>query len=155
MNSHHFNLFVLASPGKPSPIPIPFPDPVSGKRPYSVLPEHPVFSCNIRSMFLSVSHSVMSDSLQPHGLYPTGLLCPWNFSGKNTGGGCYFLLQGIFTTQRSNPGLLRCGQTLYHLSHQDTALTIHLPSPLPSQVQILTDLQGLSNSIHGTQKVPS
>ena len=34
------------------------------------------------------------------------LLCPRNFSGKNTGVGCYFLLQGIFPTQGSNPCLL-------------------------------------------------
>ena len=27
------------------------------------------------------------------------LLCQWNFPGKNTGVGCYFLLQGIFLTQ--------------------------------------------------------
>ena len=27
-----------------------------------------------------LSHSVMSDSLQPHGLYPARLLCPWGFS---------------------------------------------------------------------------
>ena len=44
----------------------------------------------------SVSHSVVSDSLQPHGLQPTRLLCPWDFPGKNTGVGCHFLLQGIF-----------------------------------------------------------
>ena len=31
--------------------------------------------------------------------------------------GCH-LLQGIFLTQGSNPGLLHCRQTLYHLSHQ-------------------------------------
>ena len=31
-----------------------------------------------------------------------GFLCPWNSSGKNTGVGCYFLLQGIFRTQRLN-----------------------------------------------------
>ena len=24
------------------------------------------------------------------------LLCPWNFTGKNTGVGCHFLLQAIF-----------------------------------------------------------
>ena len=36
----------------------------------------------------------MSDSLQPHGLYPARLLCPWNFPGKNTGVDCHFLLQG-------------------------------------------------------------
>ena len=43
--------------------------------------------------------------LQPHGLQPTRLLCPWDFSGKNTGMGCHFLLQGIFPTQRLYPGL--------------------------------------------------
>ena len=31
---------------------------------------------------------------------------------------CHFLLQGIFPTQESNPGLPHCRQTLYHLSHQ-------------------------------------
>ena len=31
---------------------------------------------------------------------------------------CHFLLQGIFPTQESNPGLPRCRQTLYRLSHQ-------------------------------------
>ena len=31
--------------------------------------------------------------------------------GKNTGVGCHFLLQGIFPTQRSNPGLPHCRQT--------------------------------------------
>ena len=36
---------------------------------------------------------------------------------KNTGVGCHSLLQGIFPTQGSNPGLLYCKQILYHLSH--------------------------------------
>ena len=36
--------------------------------------------------------SVMSDSVWPHGLQPTRLLCPWNSPGKNTGVGCHFLL---------------------------------------------------------------
>ena len=36
--------------------------------------------------------SVMSNSLRPHGLEPTRLLCPWDFPGKNTGVGCHFLL---------------------------------------------------------------
>ena len=42
---------------------------------------------------------VVSDSVQPHGLQPSRLLCPWNFPGKNTRGGCHFLLQEIFLTQ--------------------------------------------------------
>ena len=37
------------------------------------------------------------------GLYPTRLLCPWDFPGKNTGAGCHALLQGIFPTQGSKP----------------------------------------------------
>ena len=32
--------------------------------------------------------------------------------GKNTGVGCHFLLQGIFLTQGSSPGLPHCRQTL-------------------------------------------
>ena len=35
----------------------------------------------------------MSDSVRPHRLQPTKLLCPWDFPGKNTGVGCHFLLQ--------------------------------------------------------------
>ena len=30
------------------------------------------------------SHSVVSNSLQPHGLQPTRLCCPWDFPGKST-----------------------------------------------------------------------
>ena len=37
---------------------------------------------------------------------------------KNTGAGCYFLLQGIFPTQGLNSGISHCRQTLYPLSHQ-------------------------------------
>ena len=45
--------------------------------------------------------SVVSDFV-----VPGRLLCPWNFPGKNTGVGCYFLLQGIFLTKGSNLNLL-------------------------------------------------
>ena len=38
--------------------------------------------------------SVVSNVLRPHGLGPTMLLCPWTSSGKNTGVGFHFLLQG-------------------------------------------------------------
>ena len=38
------------------------------------------------------SCSVVSHCLQPHELYPTRFLCPWDFPGKNTGVGCHFLL---------------------------------------------------------------
>ena len=59
----------------------------------------------------SESHSVVSDSLQPHGPYS-----PWNSPGQNTGVGSLSLLQGIFPTQGSNQGLLHCRQT--QLSYQ-------------------------------------
>ena len=39
--------------------------------------------------------SVMSDSLQSYGLYPTRLLCPLDSPGKNIGVGCHTLLQVI------------------------------------------------------------
>ena len=47
----------------------------------------------------NVSLSVTSDSLQPQGLQPARLFCPWNSPGKNTGVGSQALLQGIFLTQ--------------------------------------------------------
>ena len=49
--------------------------------------------------------SVVSNSLQHHGLQPTRLLCPWDSPGKNPGVGCRALLQGIFLTHPFN---LRC-----------------------------------------------
>ena len=63
----------------------------------------------------SESHSVVSDSLLPHGLYS-----PWNSPGQNTGVCSLSLLQGIFPTQGSNPGLPHCRRILYQLSHQGT-----------------------------------
>ena len=48
----------------------------------------------------------MSDYVQPYRLQPARLLCAGNSPGKNTGGGCHFLLQGTFPTQGSNPRLL-------------------------------------------------
>ena len=47
----------------------------------------------------------------------TKLLHPWDFQGKSTGVGWHFLLQGILPTQGLNPGLSRCRQMLYRLSH--------------------------------------
>ena len=40
--------------------------------------------------------------LQPCGLQRSGLPCPWDSPGKNTGAGCYFLFHGIFLTQGLN-----------------------------------------------------
>ena len=46
-------------------------------------------------------------TLQPHGLLPIRLLCPWDFQGKNTGVGCHFLFQGMFPTQEPTSHLLQ------------------------------------------------
>ena len=43
---------------------------------------------------------------------------PWDFPGKSAGVDCHFLLQGIFPSQESNPGVPHCRQMLYCLGHQ-------------------------------------
>ena len=63
--------------------------------------------------------SVMSDSLQSYGPWPTRLLCPWHSPGKNTGVSCHVLLQGTFLIQELNPcllNLLHCRQIPYPVS---------------------------------------
>ena len=65
------------------------------------------------------SHSVVSNSLRPHGLYS-----PWNSTGQNTGVGSLSLFQGIFQTLELNPGLLHCRWILYQLSHMGS-LELH------------------------------
>ena len=66
------------------------------------------------------SQSVVSNSLRTHRLYPTRLLCPWDFPGKNTGVSCHFLLQSIFPTQGSNPGLPHCRLFTVWATREDT-----------------------------------
>ena len=44
----------------------------------------------------------MSNSVQPYGLWPARLLCPWDSPSKNTGVGCHALLQGIVLIQGLN-----------------------------------------------------
>ena len=65
------------------------------------------------------NHSVMFNSLQPHGLYSL-----WNTPGQNIGMGSRSLLQGIFPTHESNPGLPYCRWILYQLSHQGSPLSL-------------------------------
>ena len=76
----------------------------------------------------ALSLSVMSYSLQPHGLWPIRIIYPLSFLGKNTGVDCHFLLQTIFPTQGLNSHLL-------HLLHwQVDSLSLHnLGSPNESQ----------------------
>ena len=70
----------------------------------------------------NISHPVLLSSATPWTV--AQLLCPWGFPGKDTGVGSHSLLQGIFQTQWSNPGLLHYEWILYHLSCQET---LHFP----------------------------
>ena len=54
-----------------------------------------------------------------------GLLCPWDSSGKNTGVGYHFLLQGISPTQGLNLGLLHCRQIIFTVWATRETLYIH------------------------------
>ena len=49
---------------------------------------------------------------------------------KNTWEGSVSLLQWIFPTHESNPGLLHCRQILYQLSYQESPETTLIPFPL-------------------------
>ena len=60
--------------------------------------------------------------------------------GKNTGVGCHSLLQGIFSTQGSNPDLTHCKQILYLLSHQGSPLnTVLVLKLLKRQLEMQRD----------------
>ena len=83
-----------------------------------------------------VARSLLSDSLQPHGLWPTRPLCSWNLPGKNNGVGCHSLLHRMFPIQGSNPSLLHCRQILYHLSHQGSLA-------FPGETSVKTKASGL------------
>ena len=68
---------------------------------------------------VSESHSVVFDWLWSLSLYS-----PWNSPGQNTELGSLSLLQGIFPTQGSNPGILSCRWILYQLSHKGRPMEI-------------------------------
>ena len=75
----------------------------------------------IHREMLVFSRSVVS-TLQPHGLQPVRLLCPWDFPGKNTGVGCHFLLQGISPAQGSSLHLLHWQKESLPLSQQGSPI---------------------------------
>ena len=64
----------------------------------------------------------------------------WDSPGKDTGVGFHFLLQGIFPTQESNPGLLHCRQILYQLSYKK--------SPLIAIINSFNSIDGINNQEH-------
>ena len=68
-------------------------------------------------------YSVMSNPLALLRLWPTRLLCPWDFSGKSTEMGCNLLLQGIFLNEGLIPHLLH----LLHGAVLSHSLWLHRP----------------------------
>ena len=93
----------------------------------------------------SESRSVVSDSLQPR-----GLCSPWNSPDQNTRVGSLSLLQGIFPTQGSNPGLLHGGQILYQLSRQGSPRTLQrVASPFCSWSSKPRNCTGVSCIVGG------
>ena len=94
-------------------------------------PKHKVknrlFTCS--DLFETESRSVVSESLPRHGPYS-----PWSSPGQNTGVGSLSLLQGIFPTQGSNPGLPYCRWILYQLSRKGSPRTLEwVACPCSSQ----------------------
>ena len=69
------------------------------------------------SVLCLVAHSCLT-LCGPMDSSPPGLSVHGDSPGKKTGLDWHALLQGIFPTQGSNPGLPHCEQILYHLSHQ-------------------------------------
>ena len=68
----------------------------------------------------------MSGFCDPMDYSPPGSSVQGDSPGKNTGVGCPCLLQGIFLSQGSNPGLLHCRWLLYQLSHQGSPFGLYL-----------------------------
>ena len=89
----------------------------------------------------SESHSVVSNSLWPHGLYSL-----WNTPCQNTGVGSRSLLQGIFPIQESDPGLLHCRWILYQFSHKGTLIGTTKNKPFTKILLSLTKYQGSVDS---------
>ena len=79
--------------------------------------EHWLWGQEVSCLQLLMSCSLVVKSCQlfsSHGLQSTRLLCPWDFSGKNTEVGCHFLCQGL------NPWLLHRQVDALPLSHQES-----------------------------------
>ena len=81
--------------------------------------------------------------------------CPWNSPGQNTGVGSLFLLQGIFPTQGSNPGLSHCRQILYQLSRKGRFLFLFVCFVLQFRLLLLFSLKiALPSSLCGPWFIP-
>ena len=83
---------------------------------------------------------------------PPGSSVHGDSPGKNTGVGCHAVLQGIFPTQGSNPGLLCCRPILYCLSHQGSPFPMNIQGWFPLGLTVFISLlsKGLSRVFSST-----
>ena len=67
---------------------------------------------------------------------------PMDYTGheilQNTGVGSLSLLQGIFPTQGSSPGLLHCRQILYQLSHKGSPKCVYTVPNIKTDINTIT-----------------
>ena len=105
-----------------------------------------IYFFSLREYFESESkgHSVVSDSLWPHGPYSAQ-----NSPGQNTGVDSLSFLQGIFPTQRSNPGLHGVTKSRTRLNDFHFLLHFLLLTFTFLQVSHLTALMFLGYSLTG------
>ena len=97
----------------------------------------------------------MSDSVRPQRWQPTRLHRPWDSPGQNTGVGSLFLLQGIFPTQGSNPGLPHGRHNLRYAD--DTILMAESKEELKSllrKVKEESEKDGLKLNIQEMKTMP-
>ena len=100
----------------------------------------------------SESRSVVSDSLRPPGLYIQSM----GFSRPEYWSGSLSLLQGIFPTQGSNPGLPPGKQILYQLSHkknyrkdESEPLVVEKETRILDREEVLPCSEGWWTDCHG------
>ena len=72
------------------------------------------------------------------------LYSPWNSPVQNTGVGSHSLLQGIFPTHESNPGLLLCRQILYQLSYKGSPSSSLLMSNVDTITRAIICIRSLN-----------
>ena len=74
-------------------------------------------------VFTTWQYLYSRDKVKVKGAQSCPTLCdPMDYTGQNTGVGSFSLLQGIFPTQGSNPGLPHCRRILYQLSYQGSPI---------------------------------
>ena len=107
-----------------------------------------------------LQHSVLVAQLSPTlrdlmSCSPPGSSVHGDSPGKNSGVGCHALLQGIFPTQGSNPGLLNCRWILYCLSQQRLLISLlkhQVVLSFPKVTQLASSITRITMTLHAKKK---